>query len=96
MLVSVHATDADGIQAYAHVVTDHHEWISIEMRATGAGVRMATLSLSPDAARRLLNELAVALADLGRIKADLAIQRNAVSRDTDHEASEPEASHASP
>lgn len=95
MLVSVHATDADDVRAYAHVVTDH-EWISIETRATGEGVRMATLSLSPDAARRLLSELAVALADLGRIKADLAIQRALVSRDTDHEASELEASHASP
>ena len=95
MLVSVHATDADDVQAYAHVVTDH-EWIAIETRATGPGVRVTTLSVSPDVARRLLNELAVALADLGRTKAELAIQRSAVSRDTDHEASELEASHASP
>ena len=95
MLVSVHATDADDVQAYAHVVSDH-EWISIEARTTGPGVRFATLSLSPDAARRLLNELAVALADIGRIKAKLAIQRASVSRDTDHEASDLGASHASP
>ena len=96
MLTSIVATDADEASAHAHY-SSGHAFIACEVRcSTGSGARVASLCITPAVARQLLDAIDVALEDLDSIRARLAEQRAAVSRDTDNEASETEASHADP
>lgn len=95
MLTHIVATDADEAKAMPHVVGGSN-WISLEIRCSTGASRQAILSISPEVARQLREVLGEALAELDDIRAKLFAQRAAVSRDTDNEASETEASHADP
>ncbi len=97
MLTSIVATDADEAGAHAHHSPPGYSFITVEVRcSTKSGARVATLCITPAVARQLLDAIDVALEDLDSIRARLAEQRAAVSRDTDNEASETEASHVDP
>lgn len=98
MLASIIITDADEASASAHHSPPGYSFITVEVRcSTGSGARVATLCVSPAVARQMRDAIDGALDDLNSIRARLAEQRAAVSpRDTDNEASETEASHASP
>lgn len=95
MFAHIVATDADEARSMPHVVGDKH-WISFEIRCSTGALRQSHFSITPQVARQLREVLGEALVELNDIRAKLAAQRAAVSRDTDHEASELEASHADP
>lgn len=95
MLASIIITDADEASAHAHH-SSGHAFIALDFRCSTGGARAASVCISPAVARQLLDAIDVALEDLDSIRARLAEQRAAVSRDTDNEASETEASHVDP
>lgn len=78
MLTHIVATDADEAKAMPHVVGGSG-WISVEIRCSTGASRQATLSISPEVARQLIDAIDVALEDLDSIRAKLAAQRAAVS-----------------
>ena len=88
MLASIIITDADEAIARAHVLPAQ-SFIALDFRCSTGGARAASVCISPDVARHLLNALDIALDDLDDAQ-------RAAARDTDNEASETEASHASP
>lgn len=97
MLTSIVAIDADESVAHAHHSPPGYSFITVEVRcSTGSGARVASVCVSPAVARQMRDAIDGALDDLDSIRKKLAEQRAAVSRDTDNEASELEASHADP
>lgn len=95
MLTHIVATDADEAKAMPHVVGGS-DWISIEICCSTGASRQSHFSITPQVARQLREALGEALTELDDIRVKLAEQRAAVSRDTDNEASETEASHVDP
>lgn len=88
MLASIIITDADEASARAHALPTQ-SFIALDFRCSTGGARAASLCISPDVARQLLDALDIALDDLDDAQ-------RAAARDTDNEASELEASHADP
>ena len=88
MLASIIITDADEASARAHALPAQ-SFIALDFRCSTGGARAASVCISPAVARQLLNALGIALDDLGAAQ-------HVAPRDTDNEASETEASHASP
>ena len=87
MLASIIITDADEVSARAHALPAQ-SCVALDFRCSTGGARAASVCISPAVARQLRAALDGALANLDALRA--------LSRDTDNEASELEASHASP
>lgn len=87
MLASIIITDADEVDARAHV--SQIAFIALNIRQSTGASRAASICINPALARQLRDALDGALADL-------EVAQRAAARDTDNEASETEASHADP
>ena len=88
MLASIIITDADEASARVRALPAQ-SFIALDLRCSTGGARAASVCISPAVARQLLNALGIALDNLDDAQ-------RAAARDTDNEASETEASHASP
>ncbi len=90
MLTSIIITDVDEASARAHAhVSPPCSFVALDFRCSTGAARAASVCISPAVARQLRAVLDGALADL-------EVAQRAASRATDNEASETEASHASP
>lgn len=87
MLASIVITDADEVDARTHV-SQGYAFIALNFRHSTGAPRAASVCISPAVARQLRDAIDGAL--------DLQVAQRAAARDTDNEASELEASHASP
>ena len=88
MLASIVITDADEASARAHALPAQ-SFIALDFRCSTGGARAASVCISPALARQLRDAIDGALDNLDDAQ-------RAAARDTDNEASETEASHASP
>lgn len=70
MMVQIQHTDADEIAAYTHSLRGR-QWISIEARCRKQ-VAYVGLSISPEMADKLIDELGRALAEIAAVQAAMA------------------------